>query len=347
MSSLTSLSALLQESGAQFRIYDMGRQISKISVKQFALIEKGQQIYPKPYLHHAWLALLLWNPKQKTQNVVWFLKFPLDEQGHLVQAVRDDFINRLMLNINQMLSSTDISEAEDALKDNPFSFTPDQEKMAVFHALTAKETQSPKSQFYPLCQSYFTGKRQWSDWQDLGLQGIAEIAVNIEDNTADLQSNFSSYQSAPLIALCCALEHSKVDHKLAALISAKLADNLAQDTPDIGLCCALLRAQHGSHDEALKLSDITNVLNSGISNNAEVLTTIAVKMCDLLTQPILLQLFLEKLAAGDAGQQGFSRILADLMFNEKLRIAILQAFRNPERSTLLSQAIGNMFGAKF
>ncbi len=347
MSSLTSLSALLQESGAQFRIYDMGRQISKISVKQFALIEKGQQIYPKPYLHHAWLALLLWNPKQKAQNVVWFLKFPLDEQGHLVQAVRDDFINRLMLNINQMLSSADISEAEDALKDNPFSFTPDQEKMAVFHALTAKETQSPKSQYYPLCQNYFSGHRQWSDWQDLGLQGIAEIAVNIEDNKKQLLSNFAHFEDAPLIALCSALEHSNIDHKLATQISTKLEQSLSQESPNISLCCALLRALHGSPDEAVKLDNINKLLNSTISDNAEVLTTIAVKMCDLLTQPTLLQLFLEKLATGEAGQQGFSRILADLMFNEKLRLAILQAFRSPERSPQLSQAIGNMFGSNF
>ena len=347
MSSLSSLSALLQESGAQFRIYDMGRQISKISVKQFALIEKGQQVYPRPYLHHAWLALLLWNPKQKAQNVVWFLKFPLDEQGYLVQAVRDDFINRLMLNINQILSSTDISEAEDALKDNPFSFTPDQEKMAVFHALTAKETQAPQSQFYPLCQDYFSGKREWGDWQDLGLQGIAEIAVNFEENKNALHANFSHYQGAPLNALCCALEHSKIDHKLSSLISKRLNNCLSQETIDIGLCCSLLRALHGSHDEALKQTDIIAILNSNISANAEVLTTIAVKMSDLLLQPILLQLFLEKLATGEAGQQGFSRILADLMFNEKLRMAILQEFRNPERSSELSQAIGHMFGAKF
>lgn len=347
MSSLNSLSALLQESGAQYRIYDMGRQISKISVKQFALIEKGEHIYPRPYLHHAWLALLLWNPKNKAQNVVWFLKFPLDEQGYLVQAVRDDFINRLMLNINQMLSSTEISEAEDALKDNPFSFTPDQEKMAVFHALTGRETQAPKSQYHLLCQSYFSGDLDWNDWQSLGLQGIAEIAINIDDSQNMIVSNFAKYPTPPLIALCSALEHSKVNHKLARLIHKKLTDTLHQEAPDISLCCALLRAMYASHEQTLKQQCILALLNSNIATNAEVLTTIAVKMPDQLTSPKILKLFLEKLAIGEAGQQGFSRILADLMFSEQLRNAILQTFRNPERSEALAQAIGQMFGAKF
>ncbi|MGB1239933.1 MAG: DUF3549 family protein, partial [Pseudomonadales bacterium] len=41
MSSLNSLTELLQESGAQFRIYDMGRKISKLSPETFAKVEAG------------------------------------------------------------------------------------------------------------------------------------------------------------------------------------------------------------------------------------------------------------------------------------------------------------------
>lgn len=347
MSSLNSLSELLQESGAQYRIYDMGRQISKLSSKQFSLIEKGQHIYPKPYLHHAWIALLLWNPKHKQQNVVWFLKFPLDEQGYLVQAVRDDFINRLMLNINQMLASTELSEAEDALKDNPFSFTPDQEKMAIFHAITGRETKANKSQFYLACQNYFKADSGWDQWQNLGIQGIAEIAINLDDNQSNLCKNFNKYPAPVLSALCCALEHGHIDHKLASLISQKLQATLLEPTPDISLCCALLRAMHSAPDANSKQQLIRLLLDSKISHNAEVLTTIAVKMIQALNDLPLLQHYLEKLAIGEAGQQGFSRVLADLMFNQELRALILQAFRNPQRSEQLTQAIGAMFGNKF
>ncbi|MEH6446102.1 MAG: DUF3549 family protein [Oceanospirillaceae bacterium] len=347
MSSLTSLTALLQESGAQFRIYDMGRQIKKISSQQFALIEKGQQVYPRPYLHHAWLALLMWNPKHKQQNVVWFLKFPLDEQGYLVQAVRDDFINRLMLNINQMLAEKELAEAEDALKDNPFSFTPDQEKMAMFHAITARETQAGKSQYYLPCQQYFHAAVNADQWQALGLQGIAEIAVSIDEHKQPIIKNFDAYHNEPLIALCCALEHSSIDHNLATTIEHKLQTCLTGENQDIALCCALLRALHAAPNEAMKQNAIILLLNSNIADSAELLSTIAVKMSEQLLQPNTLLLYLEKLATSEAGQQGFSRILADLMFSDSLRRPILQAFRNPERSEQLTAAIGNMFGNKF
>jgi len=347
MSSLDSLTELLQESGAQFRIYDLGRQINKISPAQFALIEKGLKVYPTPYLHHAWMALTLWNPKQKQQNVVWFLKFPLDEQGYLVQAVRDDFINRLMLNINQMLDAKELSEAEDALKDNPFSFTPDQEKMAMFHAIINKTINGEKSQFYSLCQQYYQGQRDWSNWQDLGLQGIAEIAVNLENNMPDILKHFNNYQQQPMIALCNALEHHSIDKKLSTLISNHLESQLQHDTPDVALCCSLLRALHASTDQQLVQQSVVKVLNASIAQNAEVLTTIAVKLSSKLLSASMIDLYLEKLAISDAGQQGFSRILADLMFQEDLRNLILQAFRSPNRSDALIIAIGKMFGGKF
>jgi hypothetical protein len=351
MSSLNSLTALLQESGAQFRIYDMGRQIQKLSPQLFSQIETGIKIYPRPYQHQAWLALLLWNPKHKEQNVVWFLKFPLDEQGFLVQAVRDDFINRLMLNINQMLAATELSEAEDALKDNPFSFTPDQEKMATFHAITAKETQSSQSKYYTDCQAYFQGKNDWQAWQHLGLQGIADVAVNIDENQNSILKHIEDYQEQPFIALCCALEHSKISSALAITLLNKLDSELALDIRElsvkVAMCSALLRALNGAPNEQCKQQAIQNLLNSKLADNAEILSTIAVKMSQQLLDQETLQLFLEKLANSEAGQQGFSRIMADLMFSDNLRRAILQAFRNPQRSEKLSIAIGNMFGGKF
>ena len=343
MSSLNSLTALLQESGAQFRIYDMGRHIKKISPQLFAQIERGQKTYPTPYLHHAWLALLLWNPKQKAQNVVWFLKFPLDEQGHLVQTVRDDFINRLMSNINQMLQSADLNKAEDALKDNPFSFTPDQEKMAMFHAITHREIDADKSQYYRACQEYYTGKSDWDNWQHMGLQGIAEVAVHLQESQSQLVQQFDNIPDQPLIALCTCLEHVQINHKLAAKIHTKLQRSISQQD-DIALSTALLRAAQAGPAKESKAAAVKLLLESAQANSAEVLTTIAIKANQQLLDPQLLQLFLEKLATSEAGQQGFSRILADLMFSEPLRQAILQAFRQPDRSTELSLAIGNMFG---
>lgn len=347
MSSLNSLTQLLQESGVKFGFFDMGRHITELASAEFTQIEQGNCIYPSPYLHQAWLALMLWNPENSEQNIVWFLKFPLDEQGYLVQAVRDDFINRLMLNINQILESADISEAEDALKDNPFSFTPDQEKMAVFHAITAKQTKAEPSQFYQPCLQYFSAQTPVQHWQELGLQGIAELAINIADHQDTIINHFDQYPDEPLIALCNSLEHSAISERLSTKIIDKLTLSLAADQPNIALCTALARAVYASPKESFAQQAVQILLHSKLAYSSEVLSTIAIKLPAQLLTPDTCHLFLEKLAVSEAGQQGFSRILADLMFSEDLRQAILSAFRNPKRSDQLTKAIGSMFGSAF
>jgi hypothetical protein len=347
MSSLNSLTDLLQESGVKFGFFDMGRHITELPSTEFAQIEQGNCIYPSPYLHQAWLALMLWNPENSEQNIVWFLKFPLDEQGFLVQAVRDDFINRLMLNINQILESADISEAEDALKDNPFSFTPDQEKMAVFHAITAKQTKAEPSQFYQPCLQYYSAQTPLQHWQELGLQGIAELAINIADHQDIIINHFDQYPDEPLIALCNSLEHSEISELLSTKIIDKLTLSLALEQPNIALCNALARATYASSNENTKQQAVLMLLNSKLAHSSEVLSTIAIKLSKVLLIPDVCHVFLEKLAISEAGQQGFSRILADLMFSEDLRQAILSAFRNPKRSDELTKAIGSMFGSAF
>lgn len=352
MSQFNSISDLLHESGAQFRIFDMGRRISKISSGQFEKLEQGMIPYPLPYLHHAWLALMLWNNKDKQQNVVWFLKFPLDEQGFLVQAVRDDFLNRLMQNISQMLQKENLDQNNDALKDNPFSFTPDQEKMAMFHAQSATIIQQPASQFYTGTKAYFSGDLGWENWSTLGYQGIADLAARLDEdnNNAYLLNAIPHLPAEPLRALCTCLEHVEPDHRIAKALLRRLQEQLQTDPDETGntnLVAALLRGLSNIHNEELKKATIHETLASSYAAKAEVMAAIATRCNQSLQYPDLLSLYLEKLAVSEAGQNGFSRILADLMFIPVMRILILQAFRNPQRSEELSAAIGLMFGTSF
>ncbi|MGY8870450.1 MAG: DUF3549 family protein [Pseudomonadales bacterium] len=350
MSQFNSISDLLRNSGAQFRIFDMGRRISKISSDQFEKLEQGMIPYPSPYLHHAWLALMLWNTKDKQQNVVWFLKFPLDEQGFLVQAVRDDFLNRLMQNISQMLQKENLEQTNDALKDNPFSFTPEQEKMAMFHAQSAVIINQPPSQFYNDTKTYFSGDLGWDNWSSIGYQGIADLTARLEEgnNSAYILNAIPELPVEPLSALCTCLEHIEIDHRVAQALSKRIEQLLQQEQDaSVNLLASLLRGLSNSHSEELKKSAIQKALMSPYAHKAEVLVAIATR-CNLSLQyPELLSLYLEKLAISEAGQTGFSRILADLMFIPVMRVLILQAFRNPERSDSLAKAIGEMFGASF
>ncbi|ANG62103.1 hypothetical protein A8C75_06090 [Marinobacterium aestuarii] len=344
MDPIQSLLDLIHQTGARCRLFDMGRRVSKVSAEVFGRVEQGQIAYPQPYLHHAWVGLLMWHPKEPQRNAVWFLKLPLDEQGFLIQAVRDDLLQRLLQNISGLLDG-----GPDALKDNPFSFKPDAEKMAIFHAHAKVVLGLPASQHYEYAQHYFAGQLGFDQWPNLGLQGIADIVVRLEqgNNEALLIGALAQLPDAPLQALCCALEHVEPSHRLMQALQPRLDQCLKQHGGDQGMLAALVRALSNSTSDTFRQAWLSRILASERALETEVLVAIATRCCESLKDPALLQAFLERLAAGDTGQNGFSRVMADLMFMPALRRPIMQAFRNPERSETLSAAIGAMFGSNF
>lgn len=341
MSPIQSLLELIDQTGARCRLFDMGRRVGKLSGAAFSKVEQGLIPYPQPYLHHAWLGLLLWHPDDRARNAVWFLKLPLDEQGYLVQAVRDDLLHRLLQNIGGLVEG-----GADALKDNPFSFKPDAEKMAMFHAHAGRLLKQPASAYYEYAQHYFAGQLEPELWPNLGLQGIADLVVRLDQgrHEALLIDAVRWLPDEPLRALCCALEHVEPGHRLIQALQPHFERALSMGSDDNGLLAALLRAVSNSPSETLRRDWLTQALQSPRSLEAEVIVAIATRCSHSLEEPALLHPFLEQLAAGEAGQAGFSRVLADLMFMPALRGPIMAALRNPERSETLSRAIGEMFG---
>ncbi|MBY4679085.1 DUF3549 family protein [Marinobacterium arenosum] len=348
MSQPHSLVDLLRSSGTQLRIFDMGRRVGKLSPDELLKVELAQIPYPTPYLHHAWIALLMWNPKQKEQNVVWFLKLPLDEQGYLVAAARDDLLNRLLTNAhNLLLAGTADSQVQDALKDNPFSFKPDEEKMAIFHACASLAMGQPASRYYEFAQQYFAGRSGFDSWPALGYQGIADLVIRQQqaDNATILAGSLSKLPNEPYEALCTALEHVVPDHRLFEALQARFETSLATEATSSNHIAAQVRAISNGRDQEAVKRLLHKVLATDYALEAEVIAAIATRCNLLLDDDELMLEFLERLAAGKAGQAGFSRILADLMFNPALRSRALSVFRNPQRSEALSAAIGAMFGS--
>ena len=86
------------------------------------------------------------------------------------------------------------------------------------------------------------------------------------------------------------------------------------------------------------------VLQHSCSRNIEVLAAISGRCWQVLKQQDLCQTYVEQLANNDAGQTGFSHLLADLLFMPAMRTPVMQALRRPERSNKLSQSMGDMFG---
>ena len=348
MSDISSLTQLLRHSGGQLRFFDMGRRVQKLAVDQFEKIENQQTPYPYPYLQHAWIALMLWNPKNKEQGVVWFLKLPLDEQGFLIQAVRDDLLNRLLENAGSILQQENSGEMpKDALKDNPFSFKPDQEKMALFHASSTLTSGQSASQYYEHAQQYFSGQIGFDQWEALGYQGIADLVIRHEtgDNSKILRKAIPLLPDVPFEVLSTCLENIVPEHDLYEALCLRAEQTLEKGTASTNHIAALVRGLSNGRHSPRKQAILLKILQSDYALNAEVITAIATRCNESLQDPALLGPFLEKLASGEAGQEGFSRILADLMFMPALRALILMQFRNEQRSEQLSTAIGLMFGS--
>ncbi|WP_151669731.1 DUF3549 family protein [Nitrincola schmidtii] len=331
---------LLQHQDNRLRIFDMGRRIEKLSIDQFTRIEKAEIPYPNPFLHHAWVGLLIWSPAAKEQNLIWFLKLPLDEQGYLVQAARDDIINRLLQNV------IDPESTEDALKDNPFSFTPDPEKMACFHAKASRILQTPASRYYEEVQQYMAGQHPLEYWSHLGLQGIADYAMRLDQgqNNQQLCEILNRLPDPLLMTLCRMLEHVQPDHRLQSALSKLVKTMLSAEDSQPEKLAACIRGLSNSIDMAGRDALLDELLETPYALEAEVIAAIATRCHHSLMTPSRLLQLLECLAKGKAGQQGFTRILSDLMFLPDMRLQILAAFRNPARSEHLSQAIGEMLG---
>jgi len=151
-----------------------------------------------------------------------------------------------------------------------------------------------------------------------------------------------------LASLATLLEHCTPPQVVAEALAQRLAQLLQATTEEESLIlAALVRGLSNCADEAFKQQQVLRVLHSEHALEAEVIVAIATRATSTLQAPQVLLPFLERLAAGKAGQAGFSRVLADLMFMPAQRALILQAFRNPERSDQLSRAIGAMFGQHF
>ncbi|RDE24992.1 DUF3549 family protein [Motiliproteus coralliicola] len=344
MQPIQTLTDFLSNANVSFRLFDMGRRVSKLSTEEFRRFEQAQTPYPLPFLQQAWIGVLLWSPKQKQQQIIWFLKLPLDEQGLLVQAARDDFLHRLARCVGDQLLEQ--NEGEDPLKDNPFAFTPDQEKMAAFHAKAAQILHQPHSVFYQPTRDYLAGLKDLNDWQQLGLQGIADVCDRLDqqNNAELLERILDQLPLPPLEAFCAQLEHQQPPHSLSRALSRRLHRELETGSCEATSIGALLRALSQSFDAQQRQQAIQAVLTTPYGTDVEVLAAIASRCWADLQQAELCQAFLEALARNPAGQPCFNRVLADLVFIPGMRPAVMAGLRNPERSDQLAQAIGGFFG---
>ena len=340
MQPMETLSDLLQQLQGQYRIYDMGCRLSKLSSTDFKAFEEGKKAYPLPWLRHAWVGILSWSPNTPGYRVstptIWFLKLPLDERGQLIQAARDEFLNQLLETIGtNMLDQQASTEWAEQLKHSNLAFTPDQARMAAFHAQASLTLEQPASRYYPAVRHYMSSENPQQSWQDLGLQGFADFAMRL-NLQQDWQQKISQLPAQVLDTIAAQLENQKLDHMLAKAFILRGRASL-----DDGEKVACLRAVSQSPDSTSRQQWLKQIMDKKNTVGVEILATITSKCSDDLLVSELMGLFVHQCAAD---QGVFNGLVQELMYQPKLRLKVLEAFRADERSPALIQAIGALMG---
>ena len=342
MQPMETLSDLLQQLQGQYRIYDMGCRLSKLSSTDFKKFEEGHKAYPLPWLRHAWVGILSWSAKSPKLGVssptIWFLKLPLDERGLLIQAARDEFLNQLLETIGtNMLDEQASAEWAEQLKHSNLAFTPDQARMAAFHAQASITLEQPASRFYPAVRSYMSSENSQQNWQELGLQGFADFAMRL-DQQQQWQQKISQLPAAVLETIAAQLENQKLDHLVSKAFILR-----GEASINDGEKVACLRAISQSTDAASRQHWLKQILDKDNMVGVELLATITSKCSEDLLKPDLMGLFIHQCAAD---QGVFNGLVQELMYQPKLRIKVLEAFRAEDRSPSVIQAIGVLMGQK-
>jgi len=342
---ISTLSEFLHQSGAKYRVFDMGRRITKLSPDEFVGFEWAKEPYPYPFKKSALFGVVFWDSKASVHHYVWFLQFPLDEQGLLIQAARDEFLVMIL----DRVGATMLSEGQDidnALKDSPYTFKPREDRMAAFNAMVTKSLAIMPSLYFDDALAYLTGKTDIDAWQSLGMQGFADVAARLDDvdEILALIEIIALMPTKPFLMLSTFLENAQTPTSIVEILNRRVLMELQEKEPDIAQICACLRAASNSPAKGLVDLMVKHVLENPCSRDIEVLATISGRIWRVLEQELICTLFVEQLAHNSAKQAGFSQLLADIMFMPGMRPHIMKVLRSPNRSDKLSKAVGKMFG---
>jgi DNA-binding transcriptional ArsR family regulator len=331
---------------AELRIFDMGRRLYRLSNNQFQKFENLEIPYPTPLQRHAWLGIVIWWKETKEEPLIWFLKLPLDEQGMIIPASRDDFIQRLMKAIQNRVNNPEARE-QNILSESELAFTPNQERMACFHAKTSRFLGKSASSFYEPAISYLKQEQAADQWESLGLQGLADVCARLEDlnHASILESAFKWLPNPPKYQILALLENEELTTNLSLEVLEQLEKTLSSDTPDQALIAAGLRALSGSKAKLARQELIRKVLATpALETDLEILSTIVSRCWEDLENPDLCYELFERVAAQDAGEQIFVAFFLDLVAIPGVRPWLMNMVRRTDRSDALSQCIGQLFG---
>ena len=334
MTEITTLSQFLATANTQFQVYDLGRRVQNIDMMAFHQIESLVAPYPYPIQGHAQFAIVFW--QQSQQPYIWFIKLALDEQGLLSPAPRQQFIKMILEALGRDPTQDLTDEQQQQLANHPFSFKPNQHKLAIFNALVKKQLGEQASNQYEIAAQYLAGQMPPQQWQQIGMQGLADVCVRMSsfDHQQDIINTLPLAPVEVQAALCSCFEHLPIEQPLADVLVTLLDQSPVEYK---GLFLKALASNTKLSQQAI------HRLNAQDQLDETMLITIAARNWLALKDDTTRKFFLEALAKQP--QSFFNQVFADIVAIPSLRNALLTDLRNPDRSEQLSLAIGGLFKA--
>ncbi len=341
MSTINSISELLQLSKCQYYIYDLGRKISLIANDTFSQVEQNQIAYPCPIQGEARFTVAFWQ-NDPNQQYLWFIKLPLDERGLLNQGARNHFIAIIIEALGSDLTRAPNAQQTELLKKNPYIFTPAPAKSAMINSLLSLQLKKPPSQYYQPFIDYLSSGC-WQNWQAIGLQGITDLSVRLSNSSNDLNCDLVNalvhLPAEVLEPLATALENVALPKPIAEqlIIQYQSLDDGVQDQTK----ALLLRALASSVGQPTVDSFLFTILANSQLNN-DCLIVLAARCWPVLNSLGRLMLYFEQLVKSSEPLL-FPAIFKDLVAIPELRPIVFKSLRTDNKSNALSTAIKNLY----
>jgi hypothetical protein len=337
MSQINTISEFLLQAGTDYRAFDMARGIRPLEPQLFLDIESAIVPAPYPRQQHAWFGILFFNKQMSIEHYIWFVKLPLDEQGLVIGAARQQFLQIVVEAMGQSLDKQ--NNPNNQLPENPFTFVPNQQQLADFNSIGRIELDIPLSEHLNLVEQYLKHPEKY-DWRTVSLQGIADFTASLQQRERKhlLLKQFSSLAPDMQYALCASLENHQIDEDISTL----LINWYQQDVKDEKRLHCVLRGLCQSQAKVAVNSLLSSVLSGANGLTSAVLILIAARHWQYLKESATLTIYVELLAVCE--YELFIGLYSDLVQIPEMREAMLGVLRWPEKSTQLTHAIGQLFG---
>lgn len=341
MSQIATISEFLLQAGTEYRVFDIGRSIRKISTQQFLEIENALSKPQFPRAQHAWFAIIFWNKTLSNQHYIWFVKLPIDEQGFIVCAARNHYLQIIIDALGHQLEQAPSKNAQ--LPDNPYSFIPNQHQLADFTAISRSTLKLGQSDFYQVAKDYLS-QPESADWQDIPIQGIADLATQIDRPEIEslLHKHFNALAEPVKFALLTSIENQPLNTKTAEIIKHYLLNNPSNPI----IWQQGLRALGQSTCKEMVEELLNQVFTSELATDQNLLSVISGRLWHYLITPHVLHAFLNAVAHCDRSSALFVAIYRDLVQVPAMRLNMLEMLRWPDKSPELTRCVGKLFSGQ-